>query len=355
MADGEGIWRRILVPIALMAGGIAVALVIGEGVARVAWLGAKPPPTWTPDASGDLRELTTIFELAAPNARGIFRGRPYRSNSAGFRGPEYAATPPPGTFRIAIAGDSFTMGEKVFEEEAYPAVLEKKLNAVGDGRRYEVVNLGLSGLSTKWVMQRLEIGVKAFHPDLIVYGFTINDIEGPAYRETLSLEARVARQRQYLATLESPSYLARAIWPRLLSVRDRFFVGPGSYAYDLQENYFHNPEAWAEFAAGLDRFAADAHGEGVCGHVLIHTQVYELNFLHPFRNIYEKVADAAKARGLTVTQSFPMFRGYDERAVTISAEDTHPNALGHELLARALFEGLRALPRECWSARNPSL
>jgi lysophospholipase L1-like esterase len=352
MSDGVGKWRRILVPIALVAGGIAVALAMGEVVARVAWLGAKPAASWTPDTPGDLRELTSIFELAAPNARGMFRGRPYRSNSAGFRGPEYAATTPPGTFRIAIAGDSFTMGEKVFEEEAYPAVLEKKLNAVGDGRRYEVLNLGLSGLSIKWVMQRLEIGLNRFHPDLIVYGFTINDIEGPAYRESVPLEARVARQREYLATLESPSYLMRAIRPRLESLRDTLFVGPGSYAYDLQENYFHNPQAWADFAAGLDRLATDAREEGVCAHVLIHTQVYELNFLHPFRNIYAKVADAAKARGLTVTQSFPLFRGYDERAVTISADDTHPNALGHELLARALFEGLHALPRNCWAGRG---
>src|SRR5215470_10136331 len=124
MSDAVGMSRRILVPIALVGFGIAMAMVIGEVVARVVWLGAQPAPSWAPDASADLRELTSIFELAAPNTHGMFRGRPYRSNSAGFRGPEYAARTPTGTFRIAIAGDSFTMGEKVFEEEAYPAVLE---------------------------------------------------------------------------------------------------------------------------------------------------------------------------------------------------------------------------------------
>jgi len=74
--------------------------------------------------------------------------------------------------------------------------------------------------------------------------------------------------------------------------------------------------------------------------------------MHPFRNIYAKVGEAAAARGLTVTQSFPSFRGHDVRTVTISADDTHPNPLGHEILARALLEGLRALPARCWASRG---
>jgi len=230
MSGGAGVWRRILVPIALVAAGIAVALGISEAVARLTWNGSTPD-TFQPAAPvpNDLPELTTIFELAAPHARGIFRGRPWRSNSAGFRGPDYPDTAPPGTFRIAVAGDSFVMGEKVFEEEAYPAVLERKLNAGSDGRHYEVLNLGLSGLNIKWVLHRLEIGLR-YHPDLIVYGFTINDIEGPGYRESVPLPELIARQREYFAAMDSPSYLLRAMLPRLMSLRDTLFIGPGSYA-----------------------------------------------------------------------------------------------------------------------------
>jgi len=40
--------------------------------------------------------------------------------------------------------------------------------------------------------------------------------------------------------------------------------------------------------------------------------------------------------------------------LTVGTDDPHPNAAGHELLARALFHGLRELPNSCWVARSGS-
>jgi len=128
-------------------------------------------PTAVPP--GDLPELRTLWDIATPNVHGISRGHFYRANSAGFRGPEYSETPRPGVFRIVIAGDSVTMGAGVTEEGPYPARVEAMLNAPHGDARYEVLNLGLSGLNIRYVVQRLEtIGLR-FRPDLVVYGFTV--------------------------------------------------------------------------------------------------------------------------------------------------------------------------------------
>jgi lysophospholipase L1-like esterase len=337
--------RRALPLVALILAGFMVALVMSEGLARLGWgLASTPPARPTPPAG--LRELKSVFDLATPNIRGVYNGALYQANSAGFRGREYTELPPSGVFRIVVVGDSITMGSGVLAEEAYSALVEAALNARGKQARYEVLNLGISGANIHHVADRLGTMGLRFHPNLIVYGFTLNDIEGPAYR---SLDAETAARRErYLRFPQSGSYLVRVLGPRWLTLSDVLFPGPGSYSYDLDQNYFHNPQAWRDFLAGLDQLTAIQKSRGICVHVLIHTQIYYLNFLHPFTKIYDRVAAAAAERGLTVTQSFPLFRSQDENALKVGVFDPHPNAAGHRILARALLEGLRTLPPHCW-------
>ena len=64
------------------------------------------------------------------------------------------------------------------------------------------------------------------------------------------------------------------------------------------------------------------------------------------------MGEAALEQGLSVTQAFPAYRGRDPRDLRLSFSDHHPNAAGHELLARELFSGLRALPESCWTKED---
>jgi hypothetical protein len=45
------------------------------------------------------------------------------------------------------------------------------------------MNLGLAGLYIDVIVRRFERRGLAFDPDLIVYGYTLNDIEGPGYEK----------------------------------------------------------------------------------------------------------------------------------------------------------------------------
>jgi len=300
----------------------------------------------------DLPVLKSVFELGQKNARGIHKGLPFRTNSAGFRGPEYSPEPGPGVFRIVVAGDSVTMGTGVLEEEAYAARLQRRLETSPGEARYEVLNLGLSGLNAERVVQRIETIGTPYQPDLIVYGFTLNDIEGPAFVSSIEKGSVPAKLRRYRRFVDSPSYLLRAVWPRLLAAHEIFFQPEGTLEYDYRFNYFENPRAWGDFAAALDDLAGLARQRDVCVLVLLHTGLAQLNRLYPFMDILEKVEAAAEERGFGAIQSFPWFQGRDPTQLRLSFWDSHPNAEGHAILTDALVAGLAELPEECWD-RGP--
>ena len=67
-------------------------------------------------------------------------------NNLGFRGPDIAPFPAPGVTRIAVIGASETFGLYESEGSEYPARMQTLLDSLAP-RRYEVVNVGLPGLS----------------------------------------------------------------------------------------------------------------------------------------------------------------------------------------------------------------
>jgi len=80
-------------------------------------------------------------------------------------------------FRILILGDSLTEGYGVSDHEAYPTLLEEKLNAELSPRtklRYKVVNGGISGATTSGGVSRIEWFLQA-KPDYLLVALGGND------------------------------------------------------------------------------------------------------------------------------------------------------------------------------------
>jgi lysophospholipase L1-like esterase len=321
-----------------------------ELLARLSWEDGWRDPSQHGGPEGEeLPVYDGILELARANNRGIHRNVYHRTNSHGIRGPERPANPAPGTFRIAVTGDSTTMGSGVLEEDRYTNQLDRRL-----GSDYEVLNLGLSGLNIDGVVARLDQLSRHYRSHLFVYGFSLNDIEGPAYRSRSAGPPPAVFGRAYwagVAALErSPSYFWRFLGAWRLA-RNRGNADPNA---EVLENFLENPAAWEDFLAGLDRFAALAETHEVCAHVLLHSHVGELDDTHPYLEVYDRVEAAALERGLTVSPSFPYFAresGKNAQALWVGLFDPHPNRVGHALLAEALHDGLKQLPAECWEPR----
>jgi len=127
-----------------------------------------------------------------PNAAGWYRreGEAYiRINSDGLRDREHLLAKAPGTFRIALLGDSYCEALPVQLEDAFWSILQKGLQEcrfAGD-KNIEVINFGVSGYGTAQELLTLREKVWKYSPDLILLAVTTNnDItdNSPALKKT---------------------------------------------------------------------------------------------------------------------------------------------------------------------------
>lgn len=141
--------------------------------------------------------------------------------SLGYRGEDFAAEKPEGTFRVLAVGDSFTFGWGVGDDETYSARLQEKLREKCPDRRIEVINTGfVSGFypDTYYLYLR-EIGLD-LDPDLVVIGFFVgNDIDHRGSNEELEWTAvgengflvRKVKQQRYRYPVLRDSHLVQAL------------------------------------------------------------------------------------------------------------------------------------------------
>jgi lysophospholipase L1-like esterase len=340
--------RQRLGSLGLLLASFAMILAASELAARLTWRDTGAARSVDPAAASahaDLPHLRTVSEAMRPGARGLFRDVLFETNRHGFRGPDVPVPKPRGSFRIVLIGDSVTMGGGVLREDTYAARTERALAGTHGALHIEVLNLGYAGLDAWGSLKRLHDVGLALEPDLIVYGFTLNDIQGPYYRRTrddgIEQLARARADR-------SPSYTWRLLRPRLASLRELFDPPADSYVHELDENYFGNPDAFAHLVSALGTLARISADQGVCALVLIHTKLYYLHWLHPFRRHYDAIEQSARSYGLSVVQSLPYFMGEFGSELWQNPHNPHPNAEGHRILAQALVAGLGELPEVCW-------
>ena len=325
---------------------LAFLLAITEGLFRIFAQNLslpQRPSAENPGVDPGLPRLHLEEDFAQPGVRGLTAGALYTANREGFRGRERPREKPENVTRIAILGDSTAMGWGVEDDETYAARLEDRLDDGEQSGRIEVLNFAIAGLNSTGVLQRLKDLAIDFRPDVVVYGYSINDIEGPAYRRSLD--------REYAASLfrhDSSSQLWRWLRPQWLAFRELVLTPRGSFAFELDENYFRNPQAWEVVRRNFDNLAELGRETGFCGVVLVHTQMQALNALHPYKRHYAAIADAARQSGLVGVESLERFREEEASRLWVSPNDRHANDLGHAVFAEVLADALNDLPATCW-------
>ena len=115
---------------------------------------------------------------------------------------------PPPRPRIVAFGDSLTIGLGLLEQEAYPALLQKKIDDAG--YQFEVVNAGVSGDTSAGGVRRLDWALEG-NVKVLIVGFGGNDglrgLPVGQLKENLSKIIDQARERGIvviLAGMEAP-------------------------------------------------------------------------------------------------------------------------------------------------------
>jgi len=110
-----------------------------------------------------LLAMEASLQLASLVLRGLAR-----------RAPTAAAAQ--GTVTILCVGDSHTFGLPLPEEESYPAQLEQALLDARPDVRFRVVNLGIPGVNSAFVANRLARQLFQLEPQLVVVWVGVNNI-----------------------------------------------------------------------------------------------------------------------------------------------------------------------------------
>lgn len=111
-----------------------------------------------------------------------------RINNMGLRGEDITHQKMPDTFRIAMLGDSFTMGKGVRDDQTFSVLVENRLNHNRE-LRYEVLNSGIDSYAP--VLSHMQLKHRIIHldPDLVVYNFDVGDLmQERGYRAQATLD-----------------------------------------------------------------------------------------------------------------------------------------------------------------------
>jgi hypothetical protein len=345
--------RIVLQRTGLVVLGLALAFGLGEILARLVWQPHPPLPRRVERAhERGMTRFATLRSLAVPNVRGIYKGALHETNNRGIRGPNRTQKPHQTIVRIGVGGDSITMGQGVEERDTYVARLEQQLNSEEQDVGFEVLNFGISGLNAEAAIGRLQQFARFYRVDVVVYGFTINDIDGPHYVKKISMEARRARFDQSRSLETSSSHLVRVVGPRFVELLDRLAGSPGSELEEVEYNYFDNEAAAADFEGALDVFASEVAARDGCGLVLIHTKLGQLGWFYPWQRVTDHVAGLAEDRGVLAVETYAPHAGRHEPSLWVNLMDPHPNVEGHRILAAELRRGLDELPPRCLERRE---
>ena len=183
----------------------------------------------------------------------------------------------PKTYTILVLGDSLTEGYGVEKEEAFPALVEKRLNAGKAGAEVKVavkvVNGGSSGSTSASGVRRLKWYARS-KPDLVVLALGSNDgLRGVKVEETRrNVEAAIAfcKEKGWKAVLVGlqvppnygPGYAEdfKALYPELAGKHDLPILGfllegvAGEAEMNLADGIHPNERGHVRIAGNLAAF-----------------------------------------------------------------------------------------------------
>ena len=167
MGSRGATWMLNLV---LLAMACLVGLLGVEGGLRL--LHMDSPLVWEPDRQLGWRGIPGARRYWTEEGNSLIQ-----INSQGYRDHERQLTKPPGTFRVAVFGDSVTEAVQVNVEQTFCSLLEQRVPSANP--RIEILNFGISGYSPIQELLLFQREGPRYRPDLILWVlFLDNDVSG---------------------------------------------------------------------------------------------------------------------------------------------------------------------------------
>jgi len=316
--------RSLLRRFALICFAMLFMGLILEGALRIAFYHSL-------DFSMEMWKYAVRLKHAVPNPKLSFAHRPSRDaflmgvdvriNSQGLRDYEYALQKPPGVYRIMLLGDSTTLGWGVPLNETAAKTLERELNAerAPGYSRFEVINTGVGNYDTVQEVTYYETRGRAFHPDLVILVFFIND------PEPVPIEKK--------GFLIDRSYLIAFVTNRFDGVLRRLGARPDWKTY-YSSLYDDNRPGFQACKAALRDLAETTRNDHTKLLVALLPELHQINDDYPFTAAHQKIKDVLTPEHVPVLDLIDGLRNHGpESSLWVTPADDHPNGKADALVA----------------------
>jgi lysophospholipase L1-like esterase len=312
--------RRVGSSALVLLVGTVLALAVGEGFLRLKNSDMKNYDIEMWKYSRELKTISPNQKMAfshKPKASAILQSVEIRTNEWGLRG---SPVPPAadGSRRVLFLGSSILLGWGVPEQETLTAQLEKMLAARKPG--VAVLNGGVGNYNAERYVERFFVELKDLRPTDIVVQYFLRDAE--------SLEPAEGNM------LMRNSELAATLW----IAGSRLFGKIGAQSLSDYYRSIYRPDApgFVQMQASLKRLAAYAKEHRIRLYLAMTPDVHNLQN-YQFSFVHDIIRGIAEAEGYTYVDLLPAFGSLSPKEVWAMPGDPHPNALGHKLMAQALF------------------
>lgn len=340
LASREHAMRSLLFNIVLLAVSLIFSLIVGEiGLRLLGYAGAPE------SLIGNIRHVDdpVLNWRFVPNSTVQYGNVIWQYNSTGFRDVEHALEKPTNVTRVVVVGDSVTEGSGVKQGELFTSFAQTLL-----GSRYEIINLGMSGLNTPQEIHILAVEGMKYAPDIVVVNFILNDCDFfSEFYATERFQKKKDEKIGLLGDMTIAPHLKRWLKSSALiySVKGRLEYLQGVITGKEEKNYYvslwDNPECHRRVLSGFDALKALQERSHFDVHVLIWPLLVNYES-YGFSHVHAWVRENATQRGFKVLDLLPLYSSKRYRDLQVTAEDNvHPNGEGHRLSARAYVDWIR--------------
>lgn len=246
----------------------------------------------------------------------------------------------PNAVTILVVGDSHAAGAGVPREENLPAHLERMLAERHPERAFRFINLGLPGVNSPWVANRLERNIRQYDPDLIIAWVGVNDIWNATETDAWGTGSWALRARRLL--LRSKVYrLATVIWHT-----GGYDAEPGVEQVREASRHVAKPPP-AELARGLsfdlERMVSTARAHRV--------PIIFMNYPVPYDVVNDTIGKTAATLEVPVVNAVnDVWRakgdGHDQKSLLNFAAGPHPTGILYRYVAESTLPAVETLLRD---------
>jgi len=304
-----------------------VSIIISNIIVQISNIDLMIPEDWHKP-----HQISTenIFHELKRNYTTIWQGVEIKTNELGLRDKNYPLAKGNNTKRVIVIGDSITFGGLIKQSKSYPEVLETMLNK-NSSYFYEVWNAGVSCYNSYEELTELKRLIK-YEPDIIIYGFFQNDLKNSCFvfdKETFFKEHKLL------------NYLDKSILGRISIyklIQKNIYNNDQRKKQSLFNNKKINPEQNKQALFDMINITKERKIQFIILNIpFIHIKYYSEKEEELINQIKENnetiVIDIIDSYKLAGKEWYKILRA-------LSTDDSHPNNLGHELIANATYEKL---------------